>query len=158
MSQKRRRFAQRRDTARAMSQENVEIVRAALQAFTDGGVDAAAEFWDGDINWRAIEGAPDDVGEMHGRERVRRYFGELLETFANVTVTPVELLDIGDDRVVGVQHLAGRAKLSGIETEMRFAAVYTLRNGKIVRGREYIDREQALEAVGLSEQDAHADS
>lgn len=134
-----------------MSRENVEIVRAGLQAFADGGVDAAAEFWDTEINWRAIEGAPDDVGEMRGRERVLRYLGELLETFANVTMTPVELLDVGDDRVVAVQHLAGRGRLSGIETEMRFAVVYTLRNGKVVRGREYIDREHALKAIGLAE-------
>ena len=134
-----------------MSQENVEIVRRLLKAFADGGVDATAEFWDADVNWRAIEGAPDDVGEMHGPERLRRYFGELLEIFDNVTTVPLELRDVGDDRVMAVLHLAGQAKLSGIETELRFAVVYTLRDGKIVRGREYIDREQALEAVGLRE-------
>ena len=35
-----------------------------------------------------------------------------------------------------------------METELRYAVVYTLREGKIVRGREYMDREQALAAVG----------
>jgi ketosteroid isomerase-like protein len=134
-----------------MSQENVELVRDSLKASADGDLDATAEFWDADINWRAIEGAPDDVGEMHGPERLRRYLGELLEIFDNVTIVPEELLDVGDDRVVAVLRLAGRAKLSGLETELRFAVVYTLRDGKIVRGREYIDREQALQAVGLSE-------
>jgi ketosteroid isomerase-like protein len=134
-----------------MSQENVELVRDSLKASADGDLDATAEFWDADINWRAIEGAPDDVGEMHGPERLRRYLGELLEIFDNVTIVPEELLDVGDDRVVAVLRLAGRAKLSGLETELRFAVVYTLRDGKIVRGREYIDREQALQAVALSE-------
>ena len=56
-----------------MSQENVEVVRRALQALADGGLDAMAEFWDPDIVWRAAEGAVDDVGEMHGRVAVRRY-------------------------------------------------------------------------------------
>jgi ketosteroid isomerase-like protein len=134
-----------------MSQENVEVVRDALRAFAEGGFDATDEFWDADINWRAIEGAPDDVGEMNGPERLRRYLDELLEIFDNVTLVPEELLDLGDDRVVAVLHLAGRAKVSGVETELRFAVVCTLRDGKIVRGREYIDREQALEAVGLRE-------
>jgi ketosteroid isomerase-like protein len=134
-----------------MSQENVEVVRDALRAFAEGGFDATAEFWDADINWRAIEGAPDDVGEMIGPERLRRYLDELLEIFDNVTLVPEELLDLGDDRVVAVLHLAGRAKVSGVETELRFAVVCTLRDGKIVRGREYIDREQALEAAGLRE-------
>jgi hypothetical protein len=39
-----------------MSQENVEVVRQALQAFADGGVDSMAEFWDPDIDWRAGRG------------------------------------------------------------------------------------------------------
>jgi ketosteroid isomerase-like protein len=46
---------------------------------------------------------------------------------------------------------AGRAKTSGVQTDIRYAVVYTLRDGKIVRGREYIDRDQALEALGLRE-------
>jgi ketosteroid isomerase-like protein len=69
--------------------------------------------------------------------------------FDDITNVPVELMDVGDDRVIAVQHLTGRAKLSGVQTEVRYAVVYTLRDGKIVRGREYLDREQALDAVGL---------
>ena len=127
----------------------MEIVRDSLEALADGGLDALAEFWHPDINWRAIEGAPDDVGEMHGREAARRYVQDWFDTFDNFTAVSEELLDVGDDRVVAVQHLTGRARLSGVETELRYAVVYWLRQGKIVRVREYRDREQALEAVGL---------
>ena len=35
--------------------------------------------------------------------------------------------------------------------------VWTIRDGKVVRMRVFADRAQALEAAGLSEQDAHAD-
>ena len=45
----------------------------------------------------------------------------------------------------------GRAKLSGTETDLRYAVVYTLRDGKVVRGREYLSVEEALAVVGLSE-------
>ena len=45
----------------------------------------------------------------------------------------------------------GRAKLSGIETDETFGVVFTIRDGKIARGREYRTREEALEAAGLSE-------
>ena len=107
--------------------------------------------WAADINWRAIEGAPDDVGEMHGPEAMRRYYQDWLEMFDGITNVPEELLDVGDDRVVAVHHVTGRARASGVETELRLAVVYTLRDGKIVRGREYIDKEQALEAVELRE-------
>jgi ketosteroid isomerase-like protein len=63
----------------------------------------------------------------------------------------VELLDVGDDRDVAVLHVTGRAILSGIQTENRYAVVYTLRDGKIVRGREYANRAEALKAAGLEE-------
>jgi GntR family transcriptional regulator len=106
-----------------------------------------AEYWAEDVSWRAIEGAPDDVGVMHGPERLRRYFQEWVDMFEGITNVPEELIDIGDDRVLAVQRAAGRAKLSGAETEIRFAVVYTVRDGKIVRGREYMDRAKALEAL-----------
>ena len=54
-------------------------------------------------------------------------------------------------RVVAVQRLSGRAKGSGIETELRYAVVYTVSGGKIVRGREYLTPEDAREAAGLRE-------
>jgi ketosteroid isomerase-like protein len=134
-----------------MSQENVEVVRSSLQAFAEGGLDAVADFWATDINWRAMEGAIDDVGEMQGAEALRRYLEDWLDMFDDVTLVPDELLDLGDDRVLAVQRGAGRAKASGIEAELRYAVVYTVRDGKIARGREYVDRERALEAVGLRE-------
>ena len=108
-----------------------------------------ADFWAADINWRAIEGAPDDVGEMQGPEALRRYFQDWIDTFDDVSNVLEELVDVGDDRVVAVQRVTGRAKASGVRTELRYAVVYTVRDGKIARGREYIDRANALEAVGL---------
>jgi ketosteroid isomerase-like protein len=117
-----------------MSQENVETVRGMYDTFADGGLDAMAEFWDPNINHRAAEGAVDDVGEMDG-----------------LAFHPEDLLDVGDDRVIAAVHMSGRAKLSGAETELRVAVVYTVRDGKIVRGREYLNLEDALAAVGLRE-------
>ena len=41
---------------------------------------------------------------------------------------------------------------------MELAHVGTWEGANLRRLEEYFDREEALEAVGLSEQDAHADS
>jgi ketosteroid isomerase-like protein len=133
-----------------MSQENMESLVEYLEKLSDGGVDAIAEFWDPDINWRAAEGAIDDAGELHGPEAVRRYMQDWFDMFDDLTVVAEELVDAGDDRVfVAVLRMSGRAKVSGIETEIRFSVVCTLRDGKIIRGREYIDHNEALEAAGL---------
>jgi ketosteroid isomerase-like protein len=126
---------------------NAKVVADSLQALADAGLAAMAEYWDDEIQWRAIEGAPDDVGEMRGRERVRRYFQEWVDLFDDITNVPEELVDLGDDRVLALQRATGRARLSGAETEMRFAVVYVVRDGKIVSGREYMDRAKALDAL-----------
>ena len=134
-----------------MSEENVEVVRRLLQAFADGGLDAMPELWDPDIEWRAAEGAIDDVGEMHGPVAVRRYIQDWIDTFDDFSVVVEELRGVGGDRVLSIQRLKGRAKLSGTETDLRYAVVYTVRDGKVVRGQEYLSVDQALEGVGLSE-------
>jgi ketosteroid isomerase-like protein len=135
----------------AVARENVEVVRQMWQVFADAGLDAMTGFLDAEINWRAIEGAPDDVVEMRGIEAARRYVQDWLDTFEGITSVTEELLDAGDDRVIAALHVTGRAKLSGVETELRYAVLYTLREGKIVRVREYATREDALKAAGLAD-------
>ena len=131
-----------------MSQENVEVVRAAFEAWERGGLDALSEFWDARIDWRAAEGAIDDAGPIRGADAMRAYLQDWLDDFDEMRVEPEELIDAGE-QVVAVQRISARAKASGIETELRYAVVYTVRDGKIVRGREYWERAQALEAAGL---------
>jgi ketosteroid isomerase-like protein len=131
-----------------MSEENVEVVRACLEAWGLGGPDAATEFLDTRIEWRAAEGAPDDAGPIRGVDAMRAYAQDWLDDFDELSFEAEELIDAGE-QVVAVQRISGRAKASGIETELRYAVVYTIRGGKIVRGREYWERAEALEAAGL---------
>jgi ketosteroid isomerase-like protein len=133
-----------------MSQENVEIVRLAIDAMTRGGLDAFAECWTDDIDYRAIEGALDDRGPIHGKAGMRAHLQDWYDTFDDLRAELVELIDVGEDQVVAVLRFSGRAKLSGVETDLIYAALYTIRDGKIARGREYWTKEQALEAAGLS--------
>jgi ketosteroid isomerase-like protein len=134
-----------------MSHENVEIVKDAFEAFERDGLDAVAEYWAEDIDHRAAEGALDDRGPIHGKDAMRAYMQDWLDTFDDVRVEPVELIDAGDDEVVAVLRGRGRGKLSGVETDLTYAVLYTIRDGKIAGGREYWTREEALEAAGLRE-------
>jgi ketosteroid isomerase-like protein len=134
-----------------MSEENIKTIRDAAAAFNRGDVDAWLEYVADDIDYRAIEGAPDDPGPMHGRDAVRAYAQDWLDMFDEFRSEAVELIDAGEDRVIAVTKISGRAKLSGVETDLTYAALYTIRDGKVARGREYWTKEQALEAAGLSE-------
>jgi len=82
---------------------------------------------------------------------MRAYPQDWLDMFDPITVEPLELIDAGGDEVVAVLKFGGRAKLSGVETDLTYAALYTIRDGKIARGREYWTRDQALQAAGLRE-------
>ena len=134
-----------------MSDENFEIVRAAAAAASRGDLDAWLEYWTDDLDFRAAEGAPDDHGPINGKDALRVFGQDWLDTFDEFKVEPVELIDAGDDNVIAVMRISGRAKLSGVETDMTYAELSTLRDGKIARGRQYFTRGEALEAAGLSE-------
>jgi ketosteroid isomerase-like protein len=134
-----------------MSERNVAIVEAALRAFESDGTGSMEDYFAEDIDHRAIEGSIDDPGPIHGRDELRAYVEDWAETFDSLSVEPVELIDAGDDRVVALLRVSGRAKLSGVETDLTYAVLYTIRNGKIARGREYLDRDQALAAARLAD-------
>jgi uncharacterized protein len=133
-----------------MSQENVEVVRQYFPAYERGGLDAFAEFWHPDINWRAAEGALDDVGLMEGPDALRHYYEQWEDTFETIRTEVEELVDAGDE-VVAVVRGIGRMKESEAEVNIRYAIVFSIRDGKIAAGREYLTREEALEAAGLTE-------
>ena len=104
-----------------------------------------------DIDHRAVEGAPDDHGPIIGRDAMRDYVADWYEMFPDLRVTFEDITDAGPGRVITVLHSAGTARASGVPTELRFALVCTIRDGKIVRGREYWTMDEALKAVGLEE-------
>jgi ketosteroid isomerase-like protein len=134
-----------------MSQENETTVRDAVAAFNRGDLDTWLEYFTDDIDYRAVEGAPDDHGPIEGKDALRAYIEDWRETFDDFTTEPIELIDAGEDRAIAVMRISGRARLSGVEVDLTFAVVYTLRDGKVARGREYWTRDKALEAAGLRE-------
>jgi ketosteroid isomerase-like protein len=133
-----------------MSRENVEIVRQYFPAYDRGGLDGLAELWHPDIKWRAAEGALDDVGMMEGPDALRHYYRQWEETFEKTRMEVEELIDAGD-QVVALVRGIGQMKGSDTEVDLRYAIVFTTRDGKIATGREYLTREEALEAAGLRE-------
>jgi ketosteroid isomerase-like protein len=137
-----------------MSQENVEIVKAWHDAFNGGDWDAmvkdAAPGFELDLSravgpWRGV----------FGRDESRRFVGELAEYWESVRLEPQEFIEAGDLVMVPwAMHGRGRG---GIELVAHATFVWTIRDGAIERISLYQEREEALEAVGLSEQDAHAE-
>jgi ketosteroid isomerase-like protein len=133
-----------------MSEENVEMLRRVYDAFQGGGPDAVMPFFDPNVDYRAMEGALDDIGVFTGHDALRRHWEQWDEMFDDLRAEPSELIDAGE-QVIAMIHLTARMKGSEASIDMRFGIVWTLRDGKIVRGREYATREESLQAAGLSE-------
>ena len=134
-----------------MSHETIRTVLDAATAFNRGDLDTWSQYFVDDIDYRAVEGAPDDHGPIHGTDALRAYAQDWFDTFDEFRVEPVDLIDAGEDKVIAVMRGSGRAKLSGVETDLTFAVLYSIRDGKIARGREYWTRDEALKAAGSAE-------
>jgi ketosteroid isomerase-like protein len=133
-----------------MSQENVEIVRRAHQAFNDRDLDALLASFTDDAEWRLIGGFADLIGtEFRGHEELRRLFNEWVDNLG--LQGKMEAVLEADDRVVVMLRVTGAGGASGVPTTIRSGNVYFFRDGKISAVDSYYEASQALEAVGLSE-------
>jgi ketosteroid isomerase-like protein len=124
-----------------------DVVRSYFGTFESGGVDAAAELWHPEIEWRAIESAADDVGVIRGHDALRHYYEDRIDTLADLRAEVEEILFEADDRVAVVVRNSGRGRASGAAAEGRYYVACVVRAGQIVSGREYATREQALDGV-----------
>jgi ketosteroid isomerase-like protein len=132
-----------------MSQENVEIVKRAIDGFNRRDLDAAGRevHPDVEVDWSRSQGV--EAGIYRGRERTQRFWGTFLEMFESVVVEPYELIDHGD-RVIVLDQTRMRGR-DGIEVKARNVVAVTLRDGRIIRWQLCRDRAEALKAVGLTE-------
>ena len=140
-----------------MSQENVEIVRRILAVLDQGddAYDLVAPEFVLDFSRRLLNPIV-----VHGRDQVRAFYegeGQMWEG-DHLGYEPKELIDAGD-KVLALVRVSARGKASGVPVEAHVWAVSRFSDGKLVEWTYFgDDRAAAFEAVGLSEQDAHADS
>ena len=137
-----------------MSQENVEVVRRFLEHVNRTG-EPLWEMLDPEVEW-IIDPTGLLAGTYGGPDGVKEFFERLRESFDETHVEIDDLIDAGDS-VVALGRVRARGIGSGMTVEQPVGWVYQVRKGRMVRGRTYFRQVEALEAVGLSEQDAHAD-
>jgi ketosteroid isomerase-like protein len=134
-----------------MSQENVELLKNAYEAFAHGDLEAVLERLDRDVDWRPAIAPILGVDAVRGKEAVRDFLTrDLFEGFDQFRAEPLAFENLGDAVLVTVRYV-GRGESSGIELDQTFATLYRLRDGKAVSMRDYPTRADALEAAGLSE-------
>jgi ketosteroid isomerase-like protein len=130
-----------------MSHENVEAVRRAWEAFNRGDLDAFFADVAEDVEFEEDPAFP-EARVFRGREEVVAYIAAFQEQMRDHRFTVEEVRDL-DDRVLVLLHETARGASSGIEVDQRPAFLYRFRGREVVAVRAYLDRAEALEALGL---------
>ena len=137
-----------------MSEKNEEVVRQVFDATARRDSDAVLALYDPEVEWDVSQDsamvAMFESRVYRGQNAVRRFFREWYEAWENMRNEPEELIDAGDSVVVVVTDRA-RGRASGAEVARTHAAVWTVRDGKVVRVAWFPTRDAALEAARVLE-------
>jgi uncharacterized protein len=126
---------------------NVDAVRRSYEAFARDDLDAVVADMHEDIEWHQAQGLPHG-GYYRGLADVRRAIFEPLdeEWWDEFSADPDELIDAGE-HVVVLGRYRGRAKETGKPLDVPFAHIWTFRDGKAVRFRQFLDTAGWVEAL-----------
>jgi ketosteroid isomerase-like protein len=151
-----------------MSRENVELVRGLLpsgdtdlvalfrdEATATALAAAVAPLFHEDFEAVVQDWAPGQRVRYPGLDGFRAAWLDWLHPGESYRTDVEEMIDAGDDVVVLVRDYGRRAGMA-VEVSMVGASIWTVRDGKIAKAAFYTNRSDALEAMGLSEQDAHS--
>jgi ketosteroid isomerase-like protein len=131
-----------------VSAENVELVRRMMREYEAGDYDHWTTVVTPDVVWDLTGSDLPEAPVLRGHDEVREWFRRWLGAWEEYRQESVEFIDAGDSVVV-VFRQRGRGKGSGAYTEAEFYGVYDVRDGKVVRYRHFMTREEAFEAAGL---------
>jgi ketosteroid isomerase-like protein len=141
----------------------LRAVQSGLEAYNRGDIEVLILAFHPDVEFQA----PPDHGQegtlglqpsYRGHDGYREFDADWRSAWHALRIEPQELIDLGD-RFLIIAQMTGRGEGSGVSLSQNVAVLNTFNDaGKVIREQRYFDHAEALEAVGLSEQDAHADS
>jgi len=127
----------------------VEVVKEAVAALNERDLDHYLACCTKDVQLlpptAAIEGA------YEGAAGVRRFFADVQDAMPDFRLDIEHLDPLGPDRVLVSLRATGSGRTSAINTDFQVTNIYDLADGKIRRVQVFRDRQEALEAAGLSE-------
>jgi ketosteroid isomerase-like protein len=140
----------RRDTGRAMSERNIELIRSGIDAFNRRDFDTALAALRDDVTWeRFLSRAEADSPVVRGKEELRAVWESQVEA-VDIRLEPEEFIAAGDDKVVVPSRMVARGSGSEIALSAPVTWVWTIdEEGLAVKVEAFDSLAAALEAVGL---------
>jgi len=124
-----------------------EVIEGICTATAAGDFAAVAALFASDAVVFGTLGGVDQEVVLHGPDALTRYFADVAATWDEWRVEADRVLRNGDVFVVFWHETARTREL---EMHNETASLFTVRNGKVIEARGYLDRAAALEAAGLS--------
>jgi ketosteroid isomerase-like protein len=131
-----------------MAEEDVEVVRKALEAFNDGDNEGVLELMDADVELVTAR-AVLEGGSYRGHDGFRQFVADMVDDWEAYHPISERFRDLGDGRVLVVGRFHARGRASKMDVVTPGAWVSEVRDGKIVHVRFYADEAAAVEALGL---------
>ena len=100
-----------------------------------------------DVRWEVVEGFPYSDVYLGLDDVLGRFFARLFADFEDWHTEPNEFFEL-DNRVIALGTYSARAKATNRTFQARFAHVWTLRDGVIVRLQQCADTAQIAKALG----------
>jgi ketosteroid isomerase-like protein len=132
-----------------MSRENVEVVRASLEAWNRDDLEGVLEYMSPEWEWHPARLFPGTDAVYRGKEGFTRFWNTFREPWESIRIEVERIEDLGD-RVLVLIMFYGKGKLSGVDAATEYANLLTFRDGLVSYQVGYSDWKSALEAVGLS--------
>jgi ketosteroid isomerase-like protein len=131
-----------------MSQENVELIRKAYEAYSQGDMGTMLQFVDRDLAWTYLDPSLEDPAPQicHGRHELETALERQAERGLKAQLE--EVWGVGD-RVMVVVRTPGIDGYRVRKADDRNYAVFTFREGRIVALRDCRDREEAMKVAGI---------
>ena len=140
-----------------MSQENVQVVRAGVEAWNRNDLDGLLAVYDPEVEFHTSGVFPDFDAVYRGHDGIARFWEAMHEPWEELRLDLERIEDFGEQVALEFRFRA-RGAGSGAEVDLRFCNAITLRDGlqhKIVASRTF---DGALEVVRVSRQGARADA
>ena len=129
-----------------MSQQDVETIKTAYEAFGRGDLQGAAENFTDDVEWWSSPEVPEG-GTIRGKDAVVESWSNIPNYYSEFAAEPRELVDAGEKVfVLGTQR--GTGKDTGNSFETPYVHVFWIEGGKVTRSEFHSDSAQEVKALG----------
>lgn len=132
-----------------LAQAHIEIVRGFYAGLNANAIPAMLKTLDPNFAWSEPESYPNG-GTRRGREAIEAHFIQARATWAEGACTPERFILAGDKIVVPV-HIRVRLKEAKDWIDARAADVFTFKDGRLVEGRHFPEKADALAFAGATE-------